>query len=50
MNERVFELYMKVTDLLESDREREVLKMGFDLGKSEGIAQCTKKIEDMNKK
>jgi len=50
MNDMVFELYMKVTALLSTDREKEVLKMGFDLGKSEGIAYCTKKLADMDKK
>lgn len=50
MNDGVFKLYMKVTDLLKNDREKEVFKMGFDLGKSEGIAYCTKKLEDMDKK
>lgn len=49
MDDRVFELYMKATKLL-NYRENEVFKMGFDLGKSEGIAQCTKKLHDMDKK
>jgi len=49
MNDMVFKLYMKVTDLLKSDREKEVFKMGFALGKSEGIAYCTKKLSIMNK-
>jgi len=48
MDDRVFELYMKATSTL-NYKETKVFKLGFDLGKSEGIAYCTKILEDEKK-
>ncbi len=48
MNDGVFELYMKATDLLD-DKEKKVFKMGFDLGISEGTSRCIDRLNVVNK-
>lgn len=48
MDDRVFELYRKAVSSL-NDTEIKIFAMGFDLGTSEGIAQCTEKLSNMNK-
>jgi len=49
MDDRVFELYVKAINSLDDDQKK-IFNMGFDLGISEGIARCTEKLSNMNKK
>jgi len=49
MDDRVFDLYVKATSTL-NDKEKKVFQLGFSLGTSQGIADCTKKLKDMDKK
>ncbi len=50
MDDRIFTLYRKVLNLLDTDKERTIFQRGFDLGKCEGVAQCTKQLEPLTKK
>ena len=45
LNEQVFSIWKKIYDRL-TPVERIIFNQGFDLGKCEGIAQCTKRIKN----
>ncbi len=46
MNDEVFKLYEEIIYVLDS-KQKSIFKLGFDLGISEGTAQCIKKIEKL---
>ena len=48
MDDRVFELYEKIINSLE-DNEKKIFHMGFDLGIAEGTAECSARLDELNK-
>lgn len=45
MDDKVFELYMKIYSVLDKN-ERSKFKLGFNLGITEGISQCTARLKE----
>jgi hypothetical protein len=48
MNDDVFKMYERIHSILNDD-EKATFKLGFTLGISEGIAQCTAKLREEKK-